>query len=306
MRYFLLLFLGLLVFVPRVSLADSTPEPNIRWTFEDASILPAKKDTYSRLNVKNEDGRYTNVFIGYEAGKPFDRMAEIVPDPTNPSNKVLRYWMKNARVPGQRKGHYKGRIQLNVNKTKFTEFSQRYRMYIPSDLELYRSYPKENGWFNFTELWFGAPDHPYRFKIALNIGKREGVGQPLLFLASGASRIGGRPKHGKWKDEWFEVNSDFEIPTGKWLNLELGYKQGDKASGRFFMSVQEDGQDTKKTLFDITDWTYNPKAKRPVALTMINPLKLYTSSRIVDHVRNNGGVSQIYWDDLEMWDEWIY
>ena len=39
-------------------------------------------------------------------------------------------------------------------------------------------------------------------------------------------------------------------------------------------------------------------------MTHWNPLKLYTSAGTVELIRNKGGVAQIYWDDLEIWDGW--
>ena len=34
------------------------------------------------------------------------------------------------------------------------------------------------------------------------------------------------------------------------------------------------------------------------------PLKLYIGSRIIDYIRKNAGVTQLYWDDLEIYGNW--
>jgi hypothetical protein len=94
------------------------------------------------------------------------------------------------------------------------------------------------------------------------------------------------------------------VAIGEWLNVEVGYKQGDEDSGRFYLAVGRASDESMTTLFDVTNWTYHPQAPEPIPLTRWNPLKLYTSGEVIDHIRASGGVAQIYWDDLELWNRW--
>lgn len=278
----------------------------LRLDFEEDSVLSLskRKGNSDTLRTKLPSGRPADFAIHYEGGTPEDRFARVIPEPAHKNNQVLQYWMKHARVPEQRRGSYKGRIQLTLPNVNKTEVYERHRVYLHPDLGLYRSYPKKNTWFNISELWVGRAANPHRFRITLNLVKEKGIGKPLYFMAAGGVRIGGKPRHGKWKNVWGKVNTEFEVPVGEWMDVEVGYKQGDRNSGRYYLGVRRESDASMTTIFDITDWTYSPDAPEPIPLTMWNPLKLYTSGAIIDHIRDKGGAAQIYWDDLEIWDSW--
>jgi hypothetical protein len=157
------------------------------------------------------------------------------------------------------------------------------------------------------EMRFGAvsgpnPD-PHIFRITVRINKEAGVGRPLTFSTGGSRRTGGAVGAGEWTSVWNSTNTSFHIPFGKWMNVEVGYKQGNAATGRFYFSVQPEGE-AKTVIADVTNWTYHPDAPQPVPLTHSNTLKLYASDDVINHVRNNGGVAQVYWDDLEILKGW--
>lgn len=107
-----------------------------------------------------------------------------------------------------------------------------------------------------------------------------------------------------WRELWTEVGSGFEVSLGEWLDVEVGYKIGDRQNGRFYMAVKRTGDNEFTTVFDITNWTYHPRSPTPVPMTAWQPLKLYTSGNIIDIVRRRGGVLQMYYDDLEIYSEW--
>lgn len=278
----------------------------LRTGFEDEVVTspPARDAKYAMMRMELASGKSGDVQIQYEGGTGRDRAAEVIADPTRQGNRVLQYWIENARIPGDRKGYYKGRIQMQLSGINKTAVFSRYRMYLHPDLNLYRSYPEANNWFNVMELWVGDNRHPYPFKISLNIGKDKGVGAPLYFTATGDIRTGGRPGHGKWETIWGDVGGRFEVPVGEWLDMEVGYRQGDKSSGRFYVAAKRSSERSMHTVFDVTNWTYHPQSPKPVPLVNWNPLKLYTGSNIIDHIRSRGGVARIFWDDLEIWDGW--
>jgi hypothetical protein len=280
----------------------------LRTYFEDAVVEPPPKKSMKTdvLKLTPRSGAAVEIPIFYEGGTQSARFAKVVSDPTDNTNHVLQYWLKEARVPGQREGRFKGRIQMVLSSLNLTEASQRFRMYLPPDLAHYRSYPKENTWFTINELWFGArwKGHPHPFRITLTIGKEKGEGQPLRFLATGEVPAGGRAKHGQWKAVWHNVNREFEVPIGEWMDVEVRYRQGDATTGRFFLGIKRESDAAMTPVIDVRDWTYNREAGQPVPMTDWNPLKLYTSSAIVDHIRKKGGVAQIFFDDLEIRKSW--
>ena len=278
----------------------------LRNDFEKEKVVPSGKPTHDFLRMTSASGRSGNATIQYEGGTPDDRYAQVINDPTRAGNKVLAFWLKGARIARQgMSGHYKGRVQLILPDVNMTSVYQRVRMYLPPDVALYRSYPKDNIWFTIDEFWFGASWKGERnaFRISLNLVKQGGDGKPL-WLAATAEKPAGNPKSGRWARVWDSVNKDFEVPVGEWLDVEVGYKQGDASSGRFYVTVTPSSTGKKVEVLNVTNWTYNPQAPRPIPLTQWQPLKLYTSSEVIDHVRNKGGVLQIYWDDLEIWKGW--
>jgi hypothetical protein len=288
------------LFSSMMSQAANESKVLLRTGFETDTVVLSGKPTHDILRLKLPSGQTADVAIQYEGGTPADRHARVIDDPTKPGNKVLEYWLKEARVPGLREGREKGRIQLNLVHVNKTSFYQRVRMYLHPDLAHYRSYPKEHSFFTINELWFGVTweGHEYPFRISLRIVKEKGV-RPLLLAASGSVNKGG-PKGGRWEDLWGSVNKDFEVPVGEWLDMEVGYLQGNAQSGRFYVTVKPQSSGVRTKVLDVTNWTYHPRAPRPVPLTHWQPLKVYASEDIVDHVRKRGGAVRVYWDDLEI------
>lgn len=285
---------------------STVPELILRDDFEKGKVVPSGKPTHDFLPMTAASGRSGNATIQYEGGTPDDRYARVIDDPTRAGNKALAFWLKGARIARQgMSGHYKGRIQLIMPDVNQTSVYQRYRMYLHPDMNLYRSYPKDNVWFTINELWFGAPwkGERYPFRISLNLVKQAGDRKPL-WLAATADKPAGNPKSGRWARVWDSVNKDFEVPVGEWLDVEVGYKQGNAASGRFYVAVTPASTGKKVEVLNVTNWTYHPQAPRPMPLTHWQPLKLYTSSEVIDYVRDKGGVLQIFWDDLEIWKGW--
>jgi hypothetical protein len=289
------------LFSSMMSQAATEPKVVLRTGFETDTVVLSGKPTHDFLRLKLPSGQTADFGIQYEGGTPADRHARVIDDPTKPGNKVLEYWLNEARVPGMRKGRQKGRIQLNLVEVNKTSLYQRVRMYLHPDLAHYRSYPKEHSFFTINELWFGAPwkGDDYPFRISLQIVKEKGV-RPLLLAAAGSVHIGGRKGAGHWKDLWGSVNKDFEVPVGEWLDVEVGYQQGNAQSGRFYVAVKPQSSGVRTKVLDVTNWTYHPQAPRPVPLTHWQPLKVYASGDIIDHVRNRGGAVRVYWDDLEI------
>jgi len=274
--------------------------------FSASKVLPPKNK--SRKNVNDmlymflPNGEEIKTVIRYEDGNKSGRYADVVADPSGGSNQVLHFWLKKAQVGGQRKGSSKGRIQLNMSKLNFTEVYQRFRVYLGSDLIHYKSLADSNGWFTIGEFWFGQKGkHPHPFRITLGIVKNSGAGSPLLLAVSGEVAAGGKKGHGKWSSIWHEISDDAEeLPVGEWIDIEIGYRQGDKETGRFEVSTKRRDDSKMFTVLSVNDWTYSPEAKSPVPLTAWNPLKIYTSSKIIDHIQSKGGVAELYFDDLEI------
>lgn len=281
--------------------ADTVGSPedaHIEITGVDRSVEPPN-DWERHLKGHRKLGGFR---IQYQGGEPEDRHARIIDDPTAEGNRVLWYWLRNPRTPAG--DGFKGRIQANIyDNTDLTAVCKRVRMYLHPDLEIMKTTEDAIRWFTIEELWFDPfwPGGKFPFRINLNVAKDEGAGQGLHFYVYGQ----------QWDFDaelwqptiWDQHNRSFHVSIGEWLQIETRYRMGNASSGRLQFAVTT-GDGARHDIFDITNWTYSPIAPHPIPMTHWNPLKLYTSSKTVELIRDKGGVAQIYWDDLEIWDGW--
>ena len=106
--------------------------------------------------------------------------------------------------------------------------------------------------------------------------------------------------NGKYIEIWHKMNTEIAVPVGKWITLEYYIKEGNDQNGRFYMLMTPDGGE-KKVVFDIQNFTHNTKDPNPDGIKLWNPMKLYTSRKLVDYVRDQGKALQCYWDEFAIW-----
>jgi len=235
-----------------------------------------------------------NFTIQYEGGDDTMRIAKIIQEPSNLSNHVLHYWLNHPNVGGT-----KGRIQANLyDNTNLTEISQKVRLYLPSDWNIIKNSGGQVGWLTIMEFWNNANwiGDSYPFRITLGIHKLDSNSTDLNFSLEAQIM----PDPPPWPIIWEQHATTYSVPVDEWMTIEYYLKEGDATNGRFFMAVTPDGGQ-REIIFDITNFTYHPNDPSPNGLTRFNPMKLYTSDALVDYVRTNGGVLQVYWDDFELW-----
>jgi hypothetical protein len=265
----------------------------------ETSVVKRASAQVDHLVTTPPTGSASTIPVFYEAGASEDRWARIGEDPIAPGNRVLQFGVKNAAASGAQAGWTKGRVEMRVLFDEpRTALTGRVRLFLHQDLASYRSYPAENLWFTISELWMGKQADDDHFRITVGIGKKAGVGQPLAFLVHGDTRVGGTLNHEEWSTVWAEMNERYEIPFGTWIELRFRYRMGDAQSGSFVLEARSGSEVDFTTVANVTNWTYSPTAPAPMPLKLWNPVKLYTSSAIIDHVRANGGVVQLSWDDL--------
>src|SRR3989344_3387934 len=160
--------------------ASAAPTLLLNADMEGEAVVPSGNQAYDIFLLKMPSGEPGALAIQYEGGTIMDRFAEVTAHPTKPGNNVLRYWLSEARIPGQTPGSTKGRVQMNLANLNAALVYQRYRMYLPADLNLYRAYPKSNTWFTINELWAGAPwkGDALPLRISLDIVKQARAGSP--------------------------------------------------------------------------------------------------------------------------------
>jgi hypothetical protein len=289
---------------------DSTPTLIFNSGFEPGSegvpgdahqVIQGKDLSYATKNDwladLNDHAKIGDFSIQYQGGDASERYALIIDDPTNPGNKVLKYWLDVPNVI-ENNVRIKGRIQANIyGNNNILEMSHSSRVYLHPDFDMLRSASATISWLTIYEYWNNPSwlGGPYPFRITVNINKTdEGPVSALYFGVHGQIK-----ENEKWINQWEEVNTTIPVPIGEWYTAEISFREGNASTGRFTMSITTKNG-SKSTVFDITNFTHHPNDPDPDGLSHFNPLKLYTSAGLLDSVKASGKTLQIYWDDFEL------
>jgi hypothetical protein len=239
--------------------------------------------------------------IYYEEGNPRQRSAQIVPDEDNPDKKILRFQLAepNVTINWPTGPEHKARVQAELyGNTDLREFYQTVRLRLGSDMQTLEQFPTPFHWLTIFEFWnqpFWIGDYPFRISIGIHKPTKE-TGQGLFFAVEAQKMI----EMQKFEVLWNESQHGFRVPYNKWMTLELYYREGDSKSGRLYMAVTPDDGE-RQVIFDVHDCTYHPENPSPAGLTHYNPMKMYTSSQLVQFLRQRGQVMQLDWDEFSLW-----
>jgi len=248
---------------------------------------------WDKLEEHENIGR---VRINYEDGTKSQRYAQITSDPTNSSNDVLMFKIIEPHIKeGLKK---KGRVNMFIYKNNnLREVYQTVRIYLHPDMEYLKQWDEKFSWLTLFEFWNRDNKYKNQFRVNVNIVKKDyGITDELYFRVHGdKNKI-----FGGWKIIWDEISTDFSIPFGEWIDLELYIKEGDENSGRFYMAVIYENK-SKQVLFNINNMTQHPKDKILNGFTGLNSMKLYTSDKLIDFMKNNSKNLEVYWDDWELY-----
>lgn len=244
-----------------------------------------------------------NFNIQYQGGDSSMRYVRIIEDPGNSENHVLHFWLDQPNV-----GNSKGRIQGNIyGNDGIKAIYQSVRVFLHDDFNTVRTYPDEIHWLTIAEFWNNitwSQEVPYRFRITLGIGKPTANESDLYFILDAQDCELFEDGKQKYTTVWSEINSDVEVPIGKWFTMDYYYKEGNSQSGRFYLSITPEGEQ-KQVIFDVTKVTHNTEDPSPDGIGHFNPIKLYTSKGLIEHMKSNDKTLQIYWDDLKLWKDKI-
>lgn len=254
--------------------------------------LSEKNDFVKDLDEALNGGKFQ---IQYTGGDESKRFARIIPEPNNPSNHVLHFWLGDSWLASE--NEVKARIQANIYSIPkpYKEFYQRVRLFLHKDFKALRQYPQPINWLTIAEFWnneWWVESELYGFRITLGIGKPTAAESDLNFIldAQDAGQI----------KVWEAKNTAVKVPIDQWFTLEYYFREGNKDTGRFTVTITPDGG-KKQTVFDVTNYTHNSHDLAPNGLSGYNPMKLYTSREVVEFMKNQGKALQIYWDDFELW-----
>ncbi len=256
------------------------------------NTLREKNDWVKDMDDNPDGGQF---LIEYTGGDSTKRYAKIIPEPGNPQNKVLAFWLNDSWVATEHQ--QKARIQTDIYGIRegYREFYQSVRVFLHEDFNALKNYPNKIGWLTISEFWnneWWVPGEENGFRVTLGIGKPSAATSDLIFILNAEDK--------GQKEIWRGDNTTFKVPVGKWFTMDYYYKEGDKNTGRFYMTVTPDGG-SRQVIFDITNYTHYTKDKSPNGVTGFSPLKLYTSKEIVAFMKSQGKALQIYWDDFKLW-----
>ena len=281
---------------PVISMEDGVSLIEDHATQTAKLVAPAMSSNGTDFGV--DPGRLT---VAYQGGDASEREAFIGRDPVNASNRVLSFLLRSANVREGGAAAKKGRVQLNAyskNSVRARELRLRARMFLSPDIDLLRTYPRTISWLTISEWWNNAgwTGQEFPFRITVDVTKPlAAVGAPLHFTVRAETKS---VSLNRWDTKvWTMANTSVPVPVGQWVTLEYSCREGDAQHGRFYMALQPDGGE-RVVIFDHRGWTHHPSDTAPDGFTHLNPLKLYTSKALIDHVRNAGGSLAVHWDDI--------
>lgn len=242
-----------------------------------------------------------NFQLQYQGGEISQRFARIIPEPVNPDNHVLHFWLNEPNVQGK-----KGRIQANIyGGNGMKEFHQSTRVFLHDDFNTVRTYPDKIHWLTIAEYWNNITWNqsvPHGFRITLGTGKPVEGESDLYFILDAQDCQLFENGRQKYITLWAETNEKVKVPIGEWFTLEYYYKEGNDKTGHYYLAMlKEDGK--KEVIFDLNKITHNTGDPDPDGVSDFNPLKLYTSKGLIDYMSSKGKTLQIYWDDFKLWQD---
>ncbi len=237
----------------------------------------------------------------FEGGTLRERGASVTDDPLKPGNRVLAFRLSAPNVPGHAGAPAKGRVQMNLyGNRSVRELRETVRLMLDPDIADMRSLDWPVNWLTLSEWWnnaaWGGQTFPFRITVGLlKPGAR--AGSELHFGVTAqvfdtSARVWQIPL-------WNKVADSFAVPVGRWIVVDYYYREGVGEEGRFILSAGVEGEPLS-VLVDMYGTTRHPDDPSPDGLTHFNPLKLYTSARLINAMRSRGKELRVYWDDLDV------
>ena len=222
-------------------------------------------------------------YVDYDKGGPNPDIlgSDIVNDPEGGENKVFYTWQKDAEK--QDNGPF-SRIQGEFNRLNWKEAYYKVRFRLGSDISLVNKSKRGPFGLSMVEFFTGSPGHHKLVRIIL---QKKAGNSPLMWRSEIQNFSG--TGHTLYKSSKEQPKYD------QWQTLEFYVKSGDANSGRYWVRLNG-----SQVLFDETVTTTDPVATQDIQKSSI--LKSYGGA-LVKEVKRQGGQVDIWFDDLEIWNE---
>lgn len=245
---------------------------------------------------------YANRFtLNYCAEAPTFAWARIIDDPTGSGRGRVLHMRTLDDEPGGATVRVQNEYNMKNEGTIFDQGFVRYKVYWHPDLAKARDYPDAIHWWTVMEWWEHRNhdkdgDRAGQCRWTLGWSKDQGLGEPFYWHLNAEYM---QPESRKFQSIWpSQYNRKVPCPIDEWCTVEAFFKSGIGENGRIWVALtRENGE--RQVIFDVNRSTRHPAD--PLPLRGWQFLKLYTSDRLIDRVRNDGGHIQVYFDDLEYW-----
>lgn len=228
-------------------------------------------------------------YVDYDKGgqNPEKLGANIVNDPDRKKNKVFHTWQKDTEK--QDNGPY-SRVQGEINNLDWPEAYYKVRFKLGRDIASVNDYTTADMLLSPVEFTVGNGKHRKLVRIILHKW-----GDNKKF-ADGTAPLQWRAEILNWNNkgghELFK-SSGVQPQYDQWQTLEFYVRSGDASTGRFWVRLNE-----SEIIFDEQVETKSPGATLNIERSSF--LKSY-GGPLVQEVKRKGGQVDIWYDDLEIW-----
>lgn len=291
--FFLLLCLVLSVITwSQETFQVSTSFDDVKIDQEKRSLVAAKATDISLFDTY-KDRKKGKIFINYETFDTIAAIAQVNNAPEKTGKKALHFKINSPNV--EKGGNKtKSRIQLDmVKRPGLKSFVSEVSVFLPQSMNELNNYPYPITWLTLQEYWNAPPnDKGTTFRISLGLWKDK----------TGKLHFGFKAQD--YIDKKFidiERGDDerLEVPIGRWFLLRTELIEGDQDSGFMCISMVDD--EVERVLYKRkmqTMATAFCEKKHPLqGFTLIQPIKLYTSARLTDWMRDRGYAIEAYFTD---------
>jgi hypothetical protein len=234
--------------------------------------------------------------IFYSDGNSYQRSSQLVEDPLNSNNQVIEFRLHEANEQHITSAN-KGRIQFGLNNNHdLFAFSYSVRIKLEDGFVALTEQENKLTWLTLAEFWNNNANKAYPFRITLNLNKEEGVGQDLFWHVHAQTK----ESKGVWNNIWEAEAKDVPVSLSEWMTLMIDIKEGCEDTGWFRVRLIDE-QGIEYTIVDKVGIMQHPNDPTPDGFVSFNPLKLYTSEKTINWVRENGSDLVVLWDDFELY-----
>lgn len=223
-------------------------------------------------------------YVDHDKGGPNPNIlgSKITADPEGGANKVFYTWQKDAER--QDEGPF-SRVQGEFNRLNWKEFYYKVRFRLGRDIALVNDSKNKPYSLSMVEFFTGSPRHHKLVRI-------------ILHKWAGSAPLMWRSEIQNFSDtgHTFFKSSGIQPKYNQWQTLEFYVKSGDANTGKYWVRLNG-----SQVLFNKTVETTDSAATQHIQKSSI--LKSY-GGPLVKEVKRKGGQVDIWFDDIEIWNQW--